>query len=102
MRPDTRMTDNTARRRGHGCPVSPNVVPVSVNLDQYGCACPMSVNRPRLGFLIWDEEFSMTQDLGSTVPFAWFEGWLVSLKIAQMTVSRFMAIMLTAVVMVSG
>lgn len=62
----------------------------------------MSVNRPRLGFLIWDEEFSMTRDLGSTVPFAWFEGWLVSLKIAQMTVSRFMAIMLTAVVMVSG
>jgi hypothetical protein len=44
----------------------------------------------------------MTQDLGSTVPFAWFEGWLVSLKIAQMAVSRFMAIMLTAVVMVSG
>ena len=61
----------------------------------------MSVNRPRLGFLIWDEEFSMTQDLGSTVPFAWFEGWLVSLKIAQMVV-RFMAIMLAAVVMVSG
>jgi hypothetical protein len=44
----------------------------------------------------------MTRDLGSTVPFAWFEGWLVSLEIAQMTVSRFMTIMLTAVVMMSG
>ena len=44
----------------------------------------------------------MTQDPGSAVPFAWFGGLAVSLKIAQMVVSRFMAIMLAAVVMVSG
>jgi hypothetical protein len=28
----------------------------------------------------------MTHDPGSAIPFAWFEGWLVSLKIAQMVV----------------
>lgn len=28
----------------------------------------------------------MTQEPGSAVPFAWFEGWLVSLKIAQIVV----------------
>ena len=44
----------------------------------------------------------MTQDRGSAVPFAWFEGRLVSLKIAQMPVRRLMAIMLAAAVMVSG
>ena len=62
----------------------------------------MSVNRPRLGFLTWDEEFSMTQDWRSAVPFAWFEGRLASLKIAQMPVRWPMAIMLAAAVMVSG
>ena len=44
----------------------------------------------------------MTQGPGSVVPFARFEGWLVSLKIAQMVFSRFIAIMLAAVVIVPG
>src|SRR5712691_1079939 len=48
--------------------------------------CPISVNRPRRGFLTWDEESSMTHGPGSAVPFVWFEGWLASLKIAQMVV----------------
>jgi hypothetical protein len=38
----------------------------------------------------------MTQDPGLAVPFAWFEGWFVSLKIAQMAVPRSMTIMLAS------
>jgi hypothetical protein len=52
-----------------------------------GQRCPISGNRPRFGFLTWDEESSMTQDSGSAVPFAWFEGWFVPLKIAQTVVA---------------
>ncbi len=44
----------------------------------------------------------MTQDWRSAVPFARFDGRLVSLKIAQMPVRRPMTIMLAAAVMVSG
>lgn len=45
----------------------------------------------------------MTQDWALAVPFAWFGGRLVPLKIAQMMlVRRPMAIMLAAAAMVSG
>lgn len=44
----------------------------------------------------------MTQDWALAVPFAWFGGRLVPLKIAQMLVRRPMAIMLAAAAMVSG
>ena len=58
--------------------------------------CPISANRPQLDSLNWDEESSMTQDRRPAVPFAWFEGWLVSLNIAQMAVSRSMTLMLAS------
>src|SRR5215472_7010899 len=63
------------RRAALGLSVAELAMRVGMTTDEIECGktrpqCPISGNRPRFGFLTWDEESSMTRDPGSTIPFA--------------------------------